>query len=133
MIGLERMYEDRGRRQRGCYDVVEVFSPPRICARARERGLRGGWSLDWMTTDPITGMKWDLRLPRIQQKVMDMLRRDRPDMVIACPPCTLFSQLQTLTGDPKERVPEKLLETVCLVDFAVKVCEEQLHGSSICV
>ena len=28
------------------YDVVEIFSPPRVCRRARSRGLRGGWSLD---------------------------------------------------------------------------------------
>ena len=27
------------------FDVAEIFSPPRLCSRARERGLRGGWSL----------------------------------------------------------------------------------------
>ena len=36
------------------YGVVEIFSPPRICPRATARGLKGGWSLDWMFCDPIS-------------------------------------------------------------------------------
>ena len=38
---LMAMVEDPRQRQRGNYDVVEIFSPPRICARAREKKMRG--------------------------------------------------------------------------------------------
>ena len=47
-MALEACYAHKatGGDKRGKYDVCEAFSPPRTCARARERGMRGGWSLD---------------------------------------------------------------------------------------
>ena len=54
------------------YLICEAFSPPRVAARAREGGLRGGWSLDWSVVDPITGMSWDLSNDRA-------LRKAKPD------------------------------------------------------
>ena len=30
---------------KGVCEVAEIFSPPRVCRKARIRGLRGGWSL----------------------------------------------------------------------------------------
>eukprot|EP00974_Lingulodinium_polyedra_P014705 1423496-Lingulodinium_polyedra.AAC.1 len=42
------------------YDIAEIFSPPRTAARARRRGMRGGWSLDVAVADEITGRSWDL-------------------------------------------------------------------------
>ena len=122
------MKEDAGKRNRGEYDVVEIFSPPRICQRARERGIRGGWSLDWMIKDPITGQAWDLRQEHVQKKVLSMLRRDRPDLVVACPPCTMFSQLMTLSGDPEKRDPEGWKNAVIMVEFAITVCMEQMKA-----
>ena len=98
---LRRSMVNEGRRARGKYAVVEIFSPPRVCERARERGIAGGWSLDSMYQDPITGQKWDLRQRHVQDKVVMMLRRDKPGVVVACPPCTMFSQLQNLTGKPQ--------------------------------
>ena len=53
--------ELRGGRSNSAYTCAEVFSPPRLCDRARERGMKGGWSLDLSAVDPITGEKWDLR------------------------------------------------------------------------
>ena len=96
----------------GNNDVTEIFSPPRICARARERGIRGGWSLDWMTADPITGQKWDLRKQHVQNKVMMMLHRDKPGLVVACPPCTLFSTLQNMNGAASEEAWNEAVEMV---------------------
>jgi len=123
---MRRMSIAADRKSRGKYDVAEIFSPPRVSLQARKRGMAGGWSLDWMHVDPISGMKWDLRQPHTQKKVVDMIRRDKPRVIVACPPCTLFSQLQWLSGDPKERAPEKWAEAVAMVEFAVQVCELQL-------
>ena len=60
------------------YDVCEIFSPPRLCARAREVGKSGGWSLDLRTPDPVTGRTWDLRDPKQVSRIKWMMRRDRP-------------------------------------------------------
>ena len=76
----------------------------------------------------MTGMKWDLRNEKVQAKAMMMIKRDRPDLIICSPPCTMFSQLQTLSGDPQVRDPEGYRDAVTLMDFAVKVCLEQLRG-----
>ena len=78
------------------FDVCELFSPPRVAARAHKAGLRGGWSLDLRAPDPISGRHWDLSDPMEQQRIIDMIRRDKPTFVIGSPPCTIFSQLQHL-------------------------------------
>jgi len=131
--GLIRMKESDNMRRNGKYAVVEVFSPPRIAARARERGLSGGWSLDWMHTCPVTGMKWDLSQEHTQKRAMGMLRRDKPKLVVCSPPCTMFSMLQFLTGDPKLRCPVKYAEALKLLNFAVRVCEEQRKAGRLFV
>ena len=115
----------RGGKKVNKYDVCEAFSPPRTCARARQRGMRGGWSLDCSTTDPITGREWDLRDPETQKRVVAMLYRDRPSLLVVCPPSTLFSKLQNLSGDPSTRSPRAWAEAVEMVNFAVKLCRIQ--------
>ena len=67
-------------------DISEVYSPPRITASANDNGLRGGWSLDLSTN-------WDLSNPEQQKLAMDLLRKTKPKMLIASPPCTWFFSL----------------------------------------
>ena len=78
------------------YDVVEVFSPPRVCDFARDSNMRGGWSHDDNVPDPVTGRVWELRRPAKMRQVRRMVREDAPLCLIASPPCTKFSQLQNL-------------------------------------
>ena len=75
--------------------------------------------------DPITNKIWNLGTKENQLEVLQMIRRDKPQLLIACPPCTLFSNLQFIEGDPEIRRPEEWAEAVKLVEFAVKVCELQ--------
>ena len=74
---------------------------------------------------PVTGQAWDLSKKYVQEKAMKLLKRDKPGLLIASPPCTLFSVLQNLSGDPKERDPEAWQRAVDLLDFAVRMCVEQ--------
>ncbi len=104
---------------RSRYDICEAFSPPRIALRARERGLRGGWSLDLLTDDPISGRKWDLSQPKDVAKVKQMLRQDRPELLVLSPPCTMFSQLQHINGGPD---PVRLRSAIVLFETAVDLC-----------
>ena len=87
--------------------------------------MNGGWSLDWTITDPITGKVWDLSSRQNQEEVLRMVWRDKPRLLVACPPCTLFSKLQMIEGDPEIRCLEKWKEAVKLVEFAVQVCRLQ--------
>ena len=111
------------------YDVCEIFSPPRVAQRARETGRRGGWSLDISEADPITGRTWDLLCPKTVAQVKAMMRRDRPRLLIASPPCTPFSNLQTFHGGPD---PVELQKGIRMMEVAVELCKYQVQlGGSI--
>ena len=101
--GAQELY-----RRGGC-DVSEIYSPPRVCAEAATQKfggvlLRPGWSLDLTTTDPSTGMPWDLSDTRVQKKVKQLIRDTEPFCVVGSPPCTAFSPLQELSR--KKRDPQ---------------------------
>ena len=90
------------------YDVCEIFSPARIVREAEMQGLRGGWSLDLSQRCKLTGSTWDCRVAADREWAIRMVRRDKPGLLMVCPPCTLFSQLQNLCkkGMPWVRCPE---------------------------
>ena len=109
------------------FDFCEVFSPPRLSARARNKGLRGGWSIDLKVADPVTGQKWDLRCPRQVSRLKWRMRRDRPRCITLSPPCTALSSLQELSGGPtKEAWDEAVL--LCTVAIDLCVLQHRLGG-----
>ena len=101
------------------YDVCDVFSRPRTSQRARRRGMRGGWAIDWNYADPETGRTHDLLDPKVVFRVKQRLRRDRPHLIIVSPPCTVFSSLQNLNGGVTR---EAWGAGVRLFEVAVKIC-----------
>ena len=118
MMGLtEKQWRNQGVSE--C-DFAEIFSPPRTAERARMRGLKGGWSLDSHHIDPWSGKTWDLSQTKVQEAAKNLLRRTRPKVLVASPPCTLFSQLLNLSGGVKNQ--EELRKAIKLVEFAVEMC-----------
>ena len=111
--------QNRKRGENLC-DDAEIFSPPRTTLRAMQRGFKGGFSLDVLHEDPWTGRKWDLRDAKTKEAARNLVRRVKPKLLIASPPCTLFSQLQNLSGGVKDR--ERWNEAVQMVEFAVELC-----------
>ena len=105
---------------RSRHDVCEVFSPPRICASAREQGLRGGWSVDIAIRDPSTGRSFDLRNTKDQREVKRMIRRDCPTVLVVSPPCTAFS-----IANQGEVGPATLAGAVEMIRFSVEICALQ--------
>ncbi len=85
-VPVNLLRKEIGEADKSCYDVREVLSPPRVCAVAREKGMRGGWSEDIKVQDPKTGRSYDLRNLKGQQQVKKMLRRDRPIVLVVAPP-----------------------------------------------
>ena len=118
---LGSMEENKSKHEE--YDVCEAFSRPRTAARARERGMKGGWSLDLNFTDPCTGRRWDLSEDGDQKKCMTLLHRTRPKLLTVSCPCTLFSALQALSGGVKD--PVAMAKAIKMVEFGVRLCEAQ--------
>ena len=113
--------------RRGKFDVCEAFSPPRVALRARERGLRDGWSLDIRHADGRTRRRWNLADLSEAEEVFKMVERDKPQLVVLCPPCTKFCNLWNLV---KHGVPRgEWLEAVRMVNVAVRIAELQLDGN----
>ena len=56
-----------------------------------------------------------------------MVRRDKPQLLVVSPPCTLFSQLQNLSpyGLPERRRPHEWRKACEMVIFAVELCRMQ--------
>ena len=105
---------------RSLHDVCEVFSPPRICAAAKEQGLRGGWSVDIAIRDPGTGRRFDLRSSKDQKELKRMFRRDCPTVPIASPPCTAFSIANHGRVDPAT-----LAGSVEIIRLSIDICDMQ--------
>lgn len=102
------------------YDVCELFSPPRICAAAREQGLRGGWSLDIIVSDPGTRRSIDLRNSKDQKEVEKIIKRYCPHSASGVPPCTAVSIAKQVEIDP-----QVVAGAVEMIRFSFEVCELQ--------
>ena len=105
------------------FDVSEIFSAPRVCSIAKEKGRKPGFSIDIAQEDAVTGKSWDLSKQRDQSMLWGLLRRRRSRLLIASPPCKTFSRLQflrkTQMADSESENGEKLLHA------AVKACRMQ--------
>ena len=109
----------------GIYDIVELFSQPRVTKVATEMGLRGGWSCDVNHKDPITNRSYDLSSTEDQNRVWRMLGQDKPLVVGLSPPCTLFSQLQNLRKT--EIDPVEMAKAIEYIRFSVRVARYQMR------
>ena len=70
-------------------DVAELFSPPRLCARAARFGLVPGFSHDLRT-------QMDLSTFEGRARSWSELCSTKPKVLVASPPCTWFSTMQNL-------------------------------------
>ena len=61
------------------------------------------------------GLPWDLSLAATQRKALRRWEIDRPYLLVASPPCTAFSVLQSLTRDKRE-----VAEVQAELDAAIK-------------
>ena len=77
-------------------DVAEVYSPPRMSKVARQLGYSEGFALDLMTNDE-EGRPWNLADKECQERALKLQEETKPWMLIASPPCTMFSTLQNIS------------------------------------
>ena len=85
------------------FDIFEVFSRARVVKTAVASGLRGGYSLDIVVKDLLTGRAWDLRCPGDQRRLWSLLHQRPAGLLVASPPCTTFSSLQNFRKLDEDR------------------------------
>ncbi len=106
--------------QSATHDVAELFSQPRLTARAQHFGLQPGQHFDLATGA-------DLATVHGRAAVWAYLEKFKPKCVVVSPPCTCFSQLMASNKsrmDPKTYASKYALG-VSLLSFAMGVCKFQ--------
>ena len=87
------MRNDRDARVRGSRGIAEAYSPPRMTLMAEEFGLRAQWALDLTEYDRDDGEPCEFNVEAKRNKALELLHRDRPDMLMLGPTCAPFSSL----------------------------------------
>lgn len=89
-----------------------------------EAWVEGGWSLDLFQPSKVTGKTWDCRVAADRVWVKKRIHEDKPELIVVCPPCTLFSSLQNLSPNalPSEPCPDRWREALEMLGFAVEIC-----------
>ena len=77
-------------------DIAEMYSPPRVTEEARNFGLNAGEAMD-LTTG------WDFSQEEHKERALKYIRENQPKLIIGSPMCTMFSQLQRLSGWSEEK------------------------------
>ena len=75
--------------------VSELYSPPRLTAKARSLGLRPGLAIDLDTG-------WDLSVPAQQKAAAQHIEDEDPELLMMSPECKRFSQLQALNDQRRD-------------------------------
>ena len=95
-LGSLSLYDAYGIDQTGRKPiVVEMFSPPRLTAFGRDKGLIAGVALDLRTCDH-EGNPWDFTQASRRQAAHLLVDELQPELLVGCPPCGPFSILQGL-------------------------------------
>ena len=104
-------------------DVAEVFSPPRVTEEAKEFGLKAGEA--WDLTEG-----WDFRIGNHRKAALRYQDEHKPVVLIGSPPCTPFSQLQTMNPrDDKSTL--KWDEGVEHMKFVIQLYRNQLKAGRV--
>ena len=78
--------------------MVEAYSPPRVTLGAKKFGLKPGEA--WDLTNG-----WDFTRKDHRDSAEEYIEKEKPLVLIGSPPCTPFSQLQSL--NPKTETSER--------------------------
>ena len=104
--------------------MTEICSPPRVSVQAKKFGLKIGEARDLST-----GL--DFRLPaHFDAAYRHVREKKKPLVVIGSPPCTPFSQLQTMNPDTEESA-QKYDEGVRHMRFMIGLYKKQLEEGRV--
>ena len=100
--------------------MQEAFSPPRVTEEARKFGLKAGDA--WDLTEG-----WDFKIKAHREAALRYQAAHEPLVLIGSPPCTPFSQLQTLNPN-NEKAAKSWDEGVEHMKFVIQLYRRQLES-----
>lgn len=77
--------------------IAEIYSPPRVTALAEQYGIQPGVALDLTVLDPLDNQPWDFDVPAKRQREKELLKFEKPDLLIGSPMCGAFAALLNLS------------------------------------
>ena len=86
--------------------------------------------MDLTLNDPMTGEPWDLSKLEVRKRVKKLVIETKPFMLIGSPPCTLFSALQNLSKDKrnKEKFEKEMIIARKHIQFCIELYTIQMNG-----
>lgn len=121
---------DKAGQQQSDVDLMEIYSPPRVTARARRFGLKHGGALDLATG-------WDFTLASHRDAALRLVRELKPALIILSPPCRTFSSLRYLSDHKRSRdvVEREKKGGLEHLRFAVQLAKLQMkeHRGFLCL
>ena len=126
-LQLPRSSKKQPRLARWIKDCAEVYSPPRVTEVASRMRMKSAWALDLTTLDE-EGNPWDFSLPRQRKKALELLKKDKPLFLVACPMCGPFSSINDLNYGKmsEEEIRKKLQDAMMHMRFALSLCLVQV-------
>ena len=113
-------------------EVAEVYSPPRMTKMVDMMGMKSGFALELSTNDE-NGKPWDFSIPERRRAALKVQDDTKPKMLIASPPCTLFSALQNINmhNMTVEDVKRHVEDAATHFAFAVLMCMRQAQNGRV--
>ena len=114
--------------------ISEIYSPPRVTAeirRSKGEFLTPGLALDITVNDPDDNQPWDFDVHEKREKAREILRKQRPYLLIGSPMCTAFSSWQRLNEVRLGNTPEARAakaNAIEHVNFVVSLYLEQVQA-----
>ena len=113
--------------------VSEIYSPPRVTdllKRMKSRHLMAGFALDLTVLDE-DGQPWDFNREDKRAKARELVRGQKPYMLVGSPACKDFSTWQALnkskSKDPKA-MEKARVASVLHLNFVASLYQEQIDG-----
>ena len=98
--------------------VMEVFSTPHITATAQKMSLAADYAFD-------IKVGCDLRTKKARDEVIELVNKTKPELLVVCPPCKMYSILQRLRKYKGEAYENALNEAREFLAFAMELCTLQ--------
>ena len=114
--------------------ISEIYSPPRVTAevaRSKNEFLTPGLAFDITVNDPDDGQPWDFNVRAKREKAREILRKQRPYLIIGSPMCTAFSSWQYLNEarlGHSEKARKAKRNAIEHMKFAASLYLEQLQA-----
>ncbi len=114
--------------------VSEIYSPPRVTkllGESRSKHLVPGLALDLTVVDPDDGRPWDFSLRSKREKARQLLRQQKPYLLIGSPECKHFCTwfaLNEARSTDAQAMRHARTRAVAHLEFVVSLYVEQLQG-----